>query len=313
MGRVSDALLHERRGLAKQRERTGRLAAAALACVCALGIALRQPVLAAQVRAVKARDDVVALPPPAELRAATLGYRSATADLLWAKLVVEYGIRSQEKVPFPQVTRYIDSILAVDPEFKLIYEFLDTILVYNGIGGTREDAITARRYFEAGTRARPYDPDIWLRSGQFTAFLGPSFLNDKQEIEQWRRDGALSIMRAVELGADPDRSLAASTLLRQAGAKKANIEGLQRAYAMTENEETRRQIRHKLVQLQASLDAELAGSVVDHEQRSYYPFLSKGQTLLVGPRRSPAGCAGPASLDRRKDCPRDWSDAVNLR
>jgi hypothetical protein len=300
-------------GLATQREKTGLAAAIAIACLCALGIALAQPALAAQVRAVKARDDVVALPPPAELRAATLGYKSAAADLLWAKLVVEYGIRSHEKRPFPEVTRYIDSILALDPEYKLLYEFLDTILVYTGTGGTRQDAITARRYFEQGTRARPYDPEMWLRYGQFTAFLGPSFLKDKQEIEAWRRDGALAIMRAVELGADPDRSLAASTLLRQAGATKANIEGLQRAYAMTDNEETRRQIRHKLVQLQASLDAETAGSVVEHEQRTCYPFLSKGQTLLIGPRRSAAACAGPASLDRRKECPRDWSDAVDLR
>ena len=54
----------------------------AIALASAVGIRFVQPRLAADLHHVKQRDDVFLLPPPAQLRAMTLGYRSAAADLL---------------------------------------------------------------------------------------------------------------------------------------------------------------------------------------------------------------------------------------
>ncbi len=285
------------------------LVAVAVAMVAALGIAVLQPRLASDAKTVKQRDDVFVLPPPAQLRVMTLGYKSPTADLLWAKLLVEWGLHNQEKRPFPDVTRYLDGILAVEPDFPTLYEFVDTILVYGPTPGTPEDARAARRYLERGTRERPYDHSVWLHYGQFLAFLAPSFLDDKDEVDRWRKDGAFALMRAVELGGDPDRSLSASTILTAAGEKKAVIRHLQRAYAVADDPETRRQIAIKLQRLEASSDAETAVSIVDHEWRAKYGFFSRSAALLVGPSRSPVACAGPASYER-KACPRDWSMAI---
>jgi tetratricopeptide (TPR) repeat protein len=293
----------------KRRPSLGPLVALAIAAAAALGIARLQPELAADVHKVKQRDDVFLLPPPAELRAMTLGYRAATTDLLWAKLVYEYGLHWQERRAFPDVTRYFDGILALEPDFPTLYAFVDTIMVFNATPGTEEDARTARRYLERGTRERPYDPEVWLRYGQFVAFLAPSFLKDDRDIEAWRKDGALALARAVELGADADRSLSATTILSAAGERKAAIDHLQRAYAMTDDPETRRQILYKLQRLQASQDSEQAVSVVEREWRSRWLFLSRGTTLLLGPARDPAACAGPASYDR-PGCARDWSGFV---
>lgn len=285
------------------------LGAVAAALACAAGIALVQPRAAAQARAVKRSDDVVALPPPGQLRAMTLGYKNAAADLLWAKLIVEWGTHHQEKRPFPDVRRYIDGILAVEPDFPLLYEFVDTILVYGPSPGTPEDARAARRYLERGTRERPYDHSVWLHYGQFTAFLGPSFLVDKEEIEQWRKDGAFALMRAVELGSDPDRSLAASTILRKAGEKKAMLMHLRRAYALADDPETRRNILFKLQSVEGSPQGEEVVDAVEREWHSKYGFLSRSAALLVGPSRNPAACAGPSSFNR-KACPRDWTAAA---
>lgn len=241
----------------------------------------------------------------------TLGYRAVATDVLWAKLILEYGLHWQEKRPFPDVTRYIDGILVLEPDFPLLYDFVDTILMYPAPpGASEEDARTTRRYLERGIRERPYDPNVWLHYGQFIAFLAPSFMKDKDEIERWRHDGALAMAHAVELGADAQRSLAASTMLSKAGERKATIEHLQRAYAMTDDVEMREQFLLKLRVLEADADAERAVSFVDRELRSHYPFLHRGAGLLVGPSRPAATCAGPKSYGRR-GCARDWQQAID--
>jgi tetratricopeptide (TPR) repeat protein len=289
--------------------RTASLGALAVGALAALGIRLVQPGLARDLHTVKQRDDVFILPPPAQLRAGTLGYHAAGADLLWAQLIVEYGIHWQEKRRFPDATRYLDGILVLEPDFPLVYEFADTILVFTPFGATDGDARKARAYLERGTRERPWDGRVWLHYGQFIAFLGPSFLKDEAEIEQWRRDGAAAISTAVELGQDADRALTASSLLGKAGEKKASIEALQRAYALTDNPETRRQFLYKLTALQANTEAERAVTAVEREWRTHLGFLSRGQALLVGPTRPIAACAGPASGGDDR-CPGDWSAFV---
>ena len=290
--------------------RGGVLPAFLFALAGVLGIAVVQPRLAQNVHSVQQRDDAFLLPPPDQLRAMTLGYRAAATDILWAKLILEYGIHWQEKRKFPDVTRYIDGIIALEPDYPLIYDFVDTILMYPGpVGATAEDARTTRRYLERGTRERPYDANVWVHYGQFIAFMSPSFLTDKNEIEQWRHDGAMALAHAVELGADAQRSLAASTILSKAGERKATIEHLQRAYAMTDDVEMREQFLLKLHSLQADAVAEQAVTFVDRELRAHYPFVSRGTGLLIGPRTSALACAGPASYARR-GCARDWQEAI---
>jgi hypothetical protein len=287
------------------------LAAVVIALASMLGIAFVQPQLADGVRLVKQRDDAYLLPAPAQLRVLTLGHRAAATDVLWAKLILEYGVHWHDKRKFHDVTRYIDAIIALEPDYPLLYDFVDTILMYPGpAGATEEDARTARRYLERGTRERPYDPKVWVHYGQFMAFLAPSFLTDKAEIEQWRHDGAVALTQGVELGADAQRSLAASTILSKAGERKATIELLQRSYAMTDDLEMREQFLRKLRVLQADAVSEQAITFVDRELRRHYPFVSRGTGLLIGPRIPVLACAGPASHAQR-GCARDWQEAIS--
>lgn len=282
--------------------------AAAAASLVAIGLV--QPDLAKNVHSVKQREDVFLLPPPKELQASTMGFRAAATDLLWAKLILEYGLHWQEKRAFPDVTRYIDGVLALEPDFPTLYGFVDTILVYPpGRIADENDARLARHYLEQGTRARPYDPEVWSHYGQFIAFLAPSYLHDDNEIQRWRVDGAMALARAVELGADPSRSLAAVSILDKANDRDATIRALQRSYAVTENPELREQYLLRLKKLKATAEAEESVSAVERERRAHTFFLSYGESLLVGPHRSATKCAGPASFGK-KGCPRDWTEVV---
>jgi hypothetical protein len=211
------------------------VATALLFALAAAGVALLQPGLARVAHAAGERDDVYALPPPGQLHAATLGWDAAAVDLLWSKLLVEYGTHWSERHEFLDTPHYADAILELEPDYAPLYRYVDTMLVYRPMRGTADDARAARAYLERGTRERPTDSKVWLEYGQFQAFIGSSFLSDPEEQAQWRRAGADAIGHAVELGAYPDRALTAANILSKAGQTELAIRYLERAYAFTEH------------------------------------------------------------------------------
>jgi hypothetical protein len=291
------------------------LAAALLLPAAALGVARTQPRLAETVRAIKERDDVYLLPPPAELHAATLGWDAAAVDILWAKLLVEYGTHWADHREFRDTPRYVDAILELEPNYAPIYKYVATMLVYRPLQGTEDDVRKARMYLERGTRERSQDAGLWMEYGQFLAFVGPSFLKQDADRDSWRKDGATAIGRAVELGADADRALTAATLLTQAGATGEAIRYLQRAYAFTEHpsmSEVHEAIGRRLGALQASAmrdAADATARTVNARWKRELPFVTRDQYLLLGPKVDVPLCSGRAAADTPA-CARDWVNAL---
>jgi hypothetical protein len=281
----------------------------------AAGVAYTQPRLATTAHEVKANDDVYALPPPAQLRAATLGWTAAAVDMLWASLLVDYGTHWSEHRDFKTIPRYVDAILALEPTYEPIYRYVDTLLAYRPVMGTERDVRLARGYLERGTRERPDDAKLWTTYGQFLAFIGPSFLTDEAEKDVWRKDGAEAMGHAVEVGADADQALSAATMLTRAGATQAAIASLEHAYAFTEHPsmtEVHESIGQRLAALQATAvrdAADAEGRAIDARWKAELGPVSRGLYLLLGPVVDPARCAGvEAALQPR--CARDWDRAL---
>jgi hypothetical protein len=178
--------------------------AALVLATAAFGIGAVQPGLARQLHASHDRDDLYVLPPPSILRAATLGHRAAAADILWSNVVVQYGVHISEKRPFPDLPKYFDAILAIEPGYLPLYRYCDAFLIFPYPKATEHDARMARHYLERGTRERPNDAEMWFRYGRFLGAMGPSFLTSKEEKDQWRAEGKAAIQRAFELGLDAD-------------------------------------------------------------------------------------------------------------
>lgn len=276
-----------------------------------VGIGILQPRLATTLKKHARRDEIFVLPPPEQLRVMTLGYRTAGAHYLWAKLVIEHGRHWEEKRAFSDQRNYLDGILALDPEHPTLYEFVDTLLLFTAVPATEDDARLARAYFERGIRERPHDAQVWLRYGEFLAFLAPSFLKNRTEVEQWKHDGALALGRAAELGADTARTLAASTILSKTGEQEVAIKFLQRAYALTDDPETRRQLEIKLQRLKPQAVLESPSDLVEQQWRAHAPTFSRSGALLLGPFRDPSTCAGPSSR-AESACAGNWTDATRL-
>jgi tetratricopeptide (TPR) repeat protein len=283
--------------------------AGTIALVALAGLVRLQPRLAAQAHSVKMREDVYVLPPPAELKAATLGHHSAVVDMLWAKLLVEYGQHWAERRAFPDLTKYLDAILMLEPDYPPLYKFVDTLLLYRPPEGKVEDARLARRYLERGIRERPNDHVVWMAYGQFLAFLGPSWLPTEEEREQWRHDGAIALLRAVDLGGDTRASLNVAATLSRFGERPAAVSQLRRAYALTDDPSTREQIARQLSNLEAMVvrdDAERDMKFIEARWRTDYPFLTRGMFMIMGPPIDPYRCAGPEASRELADCNRSW-------
>jgi len=264
--------------------RTQTLLASLLALLGVFGVAFTQPGLAESLHASKAKDEVFVLPPPAQLHAAALGHDSALVDMLWAKMLVEYGSHMSEHRSFLDVTRYLDAIIELEPDYAPVYQFVDTLVVYNRPeGGTLDDARAARRYLERGVQERPGDANTWLHYGQFLAFLAPSFL-----------------------------PVSAATLLTKYGEKDAAIRSLRRAYTLTDDPDDQRLILNQLAMFEASEQRDLAvGDVamIDGELHDRLPFVSRGTFLLLAPTVDPLVCAGPHRSGAR-GCSREWADVL---
>jgi len=286
----------------------------------AAGVATLQPGLARVAHHVKEHDEVYALPPPAQLHVATLGWDAAGVDLLWATLLVDYGTHWQEHREFTAVPQYADAILELEPDYAPLYKYIDTLLAYRPLQGTEDDVRKARAYLERGTRERPSDPAVWLEYGQFIAFMGPSFLHADADKQAWRKDGAIAIAHAVELGADVDNSLTAASMLTRAGEKQAAIRYLRQAYEFTEHPSMtaiHQAIGQRLAALQAMADLDEADAIahaIDERWQRELPYLSRDRYVVLGPSVDPARCAGVAAYGGpgcgQLDCCRDWPDAL---
>jgi len=281
----------------------GTLAGALLFLAAAGGVALLQPRLAHIAHTAGDREDVYALPPPTQLRAATLGWDAAAVDLLWATLLVQYGAHWQEHHEFTDGVRYAEDILALEPTYEPLYRIVDTLLVYRPLQGTVRDARDARSILERGTRERPWDAKLWLTYGEFLAYLAPSFLTDPEEQRAWRKDGAAAMVHAVELGADANSAVAAAGLMSDAGEKQAVLRFLERAYAMTEHPSMasiHESIGQKLAELLGQMQDDQTGAqmrVIGERWQREMPSVSRDDYLLLGPAVDTARCAGLAGAD----------------
>lgn len=281
----------------------GTLVGSLLFVAAAAGVALTQPRLARIVHTAGDREDVYALPPPTQLRVATLGWDAAAVDLLWTTLLVQYGSHWQERREFTDGVRYAQDILAIEPTYEPLYRIVDTLLVYRPLQGTARDARDARAILEQGTRERPYDASLWRRYGEFLAYLAPSFLTDPDEQKSWRKDGAIAMEHALELGGDPDAVLGAAGVLSDIGERDAVLRFLERAYAMTEHPsmtDIHERIGKKLAQLRGQMLDDRADALMrtlgERWQREM-PAVSRDDYLLLGPAVDTARCAGLAGAD----------------
>jgi tetratricopeptide (TPR) repeat protein len=262
----------------------------------------------------KETSDVNLLPPPEQVVTLSLGYRAALADLLWAEVLVSQGLRTMALRRYDTVTDLLDTINALDPEFRDPYIWSDALVTLQITEARLEDVYRTRIILERGMKNRPLDPDIWRTAGQFIAFIAPAtFLKDEKEQAAWRLDGARMLARSAEMGGDKDyagwSAISSAGILSRQGERDAAIRLIQRTLAVTEDEELRDMLQRQLATLigETKIDAyKKRQAELIEISRHDLPFVSKTTLHILGPPFDTAYCAG-GKLQADKRCAITWN------
>ncbi len=273
---------------------------AAAALVAGLTVAATQLPARAVSLTVKETTDAYLLPPPDQLVVASLGYRAALADLLWAKVLVTQGIRMEQRRGFDTVGQYLEAITTLDPKWREPYRLSDTLLTFQAVEVQTSEVYKARVMLEKGVAERPLDAELWLQLGQFVAFIAaPSYLKDPDEQERWRREGAQYLARAAELGAaDPNiqwQAFGGAGILARAGERDAAKRFYRLTLATATDPELQAQLENKLRALQEEEERdayEARKAAFSSVWRARYPGRRQDFLYAAGFGPDPAACAG---------------------
>jgi hypothetical protein len=270
-----------------------------LALAAALAIGLFRARLAPRFLALREKSDVYALPSPEQVVVASLGHRSALADLIFAHVLVWHGLHFEEKRRFEFAADYLETVSTLDPTFRETYYFGDTLITMQPVKPRREDYLRARALLEKGLAARPFDTELWLSTGQYIAYVAAPWLDDPKEQADWRLAGARILARACELvGSNeniPYNCIGAAGLLTRAGEREATIQFLERVLAASDDEELRALALSYLQNALGERSRERVQARADRLRRTWkgdLPFVSLTTELVLGPPNDTAACAG---------------------
>jgi tetratricopeptide (TPR) repeat protein len=275
-------------------------------------IGVLQPVLNARFHELRVTSDVYALPPPEQVVVASLGYRAALADVVYAHVLVAYGLHFQEKRRFEFVGEYLDTVNALDPTFRQPYRFADTLLVMSPVAPRLQDYEKAREILERGIKNLPFDSELWLTAGQYLAYLARPHLPDEKMQNAWKLRGAEILSRACELASNneniPYQCVTAARLFDVAGEREAAIESLRRILTVNDDPEIERLAYGYLSKYLSERERETQErrkKAFNDAWKHDLPFVSKDMVLILGPRVDTARCAGAESSDEA-GCETSW-------
>lgn len=240
--------------------------------------------------------DISYVPPPAQLRFMSLGYREALADLLWVRALVFSGA-NLGSADIVATDRYVEAIAGLAPRFARIYTWGGITAVYAGSGAiTRDQVDRAIRIYRQGLQQFPERHEILYPFGMLLTHQVSSTPGyTAEEKAAYAEEGIEMIRRAAAFGADPLVRRYAATLVSERAGDRLAIQFLESQLAQTEDEKHRRLLRLKLSKLagKETVDAiERTRDQFFEELKAEAPYLP--DTLWAVIRPEPSALDDPA-------------------
>jgi hypothetical protein len=281
----------------------------------ALLIAALRADLAGSFSKLRLKSDVYVLPDPQQTVVASLGYRSALADLIFGHLLVAQGLHFAERRFFEFVGEYLETVIELDPKFRTPYRYADTLLTLQPVAPPHEFYRKARRLLEKGLEQLPYDQELWSTTGQFLAYLAPPHL-PAHEAAEYRLAGARYLARACELiGSNeniPYHCITAASIYDKAGNRTAVRQFLERVLTISDDPTIQAMALAQLQGLfgeEARERASARGEQFLMLWQDDLPGSPRIEVAALGPRFDPAACAGSAGKTApRPECATNWRD-----
>lgn len=238
-------------------------------------------------------EDIYVLPPVPWLSLASLGHRSALADLVWLKSLVYVGDEFREHGSLRNVFRYAESMVSLDPHFRRAYEWIGVAGLYKPDEVTDEDIEETIFFLRRGVRQFPDDGELLWDLGATLAYeLAPRLREELERREEVEREATDLMIEAARRGAGPPwLTIANVTQLKESGEMERAIQHLEEMYPQVKNPAVREEIGLQLEQLRGRAEAEAFLHVnqdFDRRWQENYPWIPQGLFLLVEDSPTPA-------------------------
>lgn len=227
-------------------------------------------------------------PSPAAAPIVMLGFREASADLLWIRLTGYFGGPDATSDGVASLT---EAITRLDPLFHRPYEYgARAMTIANGA-----DQTSFKRALAVLETGMTYFPDDWklpYLAGQiYTQDLQTT---DPKQQREWDEQGTLLTEKAIRKpGAPAEAATWVAYMRTKLGQRERAINDLRELILVTRDDNAKAALIEKLAKLVDSDSAELAAEV--YEQRALFeqawrrdrPGLPPSMYILLGPHLRP--------------------------
>jgi hypothetical protein len=235
-----------------------------------------------------AEEDLLYLPRPSVLKAASLRHHELAADLVFMRAIIYFGAQLKERGEYRWLDNYLDTIVALDPDWKTPYRWAGVATMYNGRTITRASVEASNHFLEMGVAQFPDDWELAFMLGCNWLFEMPA--RDEAERAANKLRGAAYVQHAALVGGGPSwLPLLAATILRQEGEEDAAIHHLETVFYSTRDAKTREEVRNRLLSLHAKIDfarAEREQKRFEEEWRASLPYGPPDLFVALGAKPS---------------------------
>jgi hypothetical protein len=248
------------------RGKTAAIGVATVAVFCVLILGWTDRLMQRQMQASDDHVELIYLPPVRFLRAASLGYRHALADILWFRTISYFGRHYRSDRLYPWLAYMCDVVTDLDPEAQHVYRFGGLLLPWEA--DRVDDGVAL---LEKGTRNMP---DSW----ELAYMLGFSYYFFKDDLSA----AAQTLERATLLPGAPSFVVRLAALIgaAQRGPARA-IEFLSEIEGSSSNEEIRGAVRERIRELELARDIDTLQAAVGTFQARAHRLPSELHELVA--------------------------------
>ena len=241
-------------------------------------------VLAQQERDQSGNEEPFA-PSAAAAPVVSLGYRELAADLLFFRLVGYFGGSDATALG---VAGLVEAIVAMDPNFRKIYEWGGRAMVATHDKVDNALAMRAIRILEAGIAIYPDDYKLPKLAGEM--YLFDLQTKDPAQKREWNERAARLLESAIRKpGAPASIATLVAHLRSKLGQHQRAVDGLREMLLITSDEQARQQLLDKLAELEHTDSAEVASELFAARKqfeatwRRERPSMPPSMYLIIGP------------------------------